>query len=247
MKRKAGSNDASVNVNLYKAKPFKSPYVASQFRGKYVVPSSRYNRANSYRGLNRRGVASRETGFVDLGAASYNIDTTGTITLIPTIAQGASVNQRVGKKILLKSLQCRGFAVNGSTATINDSAIIFVYDKRPTGALPAITDVLVSANSQSLNNDANSGRFSIVKRLDFMMIGPQTGTIATEQLTDSTGVSCDFYLDLRKRACTFKAAGTGAIGDIEEGALYMITVGQVAAGTGAASATLSFRTRFIDV
>ena len=46
--------------------------------------SSRYNRYA--KGLNRRGVMSKESGFVDLAAATYaQLD--GLITLIATVAQ----------------------------------------------------------------------------------------------------------------------------------------------------------------
>lgn len=202
-------------------------------------------------GLNRRGVASKETGYVDTTAAgataNYVFDTTGTIALIATVAQGASVNQRIGKKIVWKSLQCRGQAFNGSTASINDCALLIVYDKRPTGALPAITDILIASTSASPNNDANSGRFSILKRWDFILTGNITGTPATQSLTDSSAMSADWFLNLKSKPGVFKAAGTGAIGDIEEGAIYIVTVGSVAAGTGAATLAASFRTRFVDV
>jgi len=185
-------------------------------------------------------VPTKETGFVDTNTAIYALDTTGSIALISTIAQGTSVNQRVGKKIALKSLQSRGYVLNSATATVNDCAILVVYDKRPTGALPSITDILVSASAQALNNDANSGRFKILKRMDFFLIGNSTST------TEATGMSSDFYLDLKGLPCVFKAAGTGTIADIEEGALYLVTVGITAAGTAAAAASLSFRTRFVD-
>lgn len=191
--------------------------------------------------LNRRGVASRDTGYVDLAQASYAFDTTGSITLLATVAQGASVNQRIGKKIKWKSLQMRGFAANSSTALFNDCAMLIVYDRRPTGSLPAITDVLNTANSNSFNNDANSGRFRILKRMDVGLVGNSTS------LTENYAQSCDFFVNLRGLPCVFKAAGTGAIGDIEEGALYMITVGQNAAGTAAAYINAGFRTRFVDV
>lgn len=238
------------SVNYKKARVLSSGRVLTYGKSAPVMGSSRYFRKFSKRGpvgLNRRGVASKETGFVDTASATYAFDTTGTIALVPTIAQGASVNQRVGKKILLKSLQMRGLAQNGTTASTNDCAMLIVYDKRPTGALPAITDILVTANSQAMNNDANSGRFAILKRWDFLMIGPVTGTIATQQLTDCSALSADFFLDLQNRAEVFKAAATGAIGDIEEGALYVVTVGNIPAGTGAASMVTTFRTRFIDV
>ena len=44
----------------------------------------------------------------------------------------------------------------------------------------------------------------------------------------------------------YKAAGTGAIGDIEEGALYLATIGVSAPGTAAASLQGGFRLRFLD-
>lgn len=211
------------------AKPLVNRLAAARSRGVY---SPRY----------LASVKAKETGFVDLALAAYACDTTGSLTLIATVPQGASVNQRVGKKIALKSLQCRGSLVVNTATTLVDTAVLIVYDKRPTGALPTITDVLVTANSESMNNDANSGRFRILKRLDMVLMGNST-TPATGQESKEL----DFWLDLKGASCVFKAAGTGAIADIEEGALYLITVGNVAAGTSAATAGLGFRTRFYDV
>lgn len=202
--------------------------------------SSRYY--SGLRGLNRRGVASRETGFVDTAVANFNCDTTGTIALVPTIAQGASVNQRVGKKVLLKNVQIRGSGFAGAATLASDSAIMLVYDRRPTGSLPAITDILVTANSASFNNDANSGRFEILYRKNFEFVGNLTAPA-----TGREAVTADKFLNLKMRPMVFKAAGTGAIGDIEQGALYCVTVGSVAAGTTAPTYNIGFRTRFLDV
>ena len=185
-----------------------------------------------------------EMGYVDVAAADYALDTTGSVTLLNTIAQGAAVTQRVGKKVVLKGLQCRGNLQNGSTANSNDVAFMIVYDKRPTGALPAVTDILTAATSQAMNNDANAGRFSIIKRYDDILIGNLT---AAANYTEAAVKSCDWWLDLKSKPVVYKAAGTGAIGDIEEGALYLVTVGQVAAGTAAAAMRVAFRLRFVDV
>ena len=46
--------------------------------------------------------ASKETGYIDVAAADYVLDTTGSVTLLNTVAQGAAVTQRVGKKIVMK-------------------------------------------------------------------------------------------------------------------------------------------------
>jgi hypothetical protein len=184
----------------------------------------------------------KEPGYVDVATANYNLDTTGSIALLNTIPQGAGTSERVGKRVTLKSLQCRGVASNNSTATINDIAILIVYDSRPTGVLPAITDILVEANPTSFNNDANSGRFRILKRIDSVLMGSGANNYSARSAMNS-----DWYLDLKGKPQVFKTAATGAIGDIEEGALYVVTVGSSPPGTNAAVAPLSFRLRYIDV
>jgi len=196
-------------------------------------------RRGVYRGVVRK--AFREVNFVDLASAAYKHDTTGTIALVATIAQGASQSQRIGKVAYLKSVQIRGYAVNNTAATFNDCCCILVYDKQPTGSLPAITDVLNTANSRSFNNDVNSKRFKILRRWDFMLIGNQT----TPE-TGQEGQSIDEYVKLKGKKMQFGSAGTGAIGDIQFGALYFISVGNTAAGTGDASSILGFRTRFYE-
>lgn len=210
-----------------------------------MAKSGRYARRYGARSnrLQRAPGVSNETGFVDVASADYQLDTTGTVTLLNTVPQGTSVNQRVGKKYNLKSLQGRGNLQNGSTANSNDVAFMIVYDKRPTGALPAVTDILTAATSQAMNNDANSGRFVIMKRWDEVLIGNLT---AAANYTEAAVKSCDWFLPLKNMPTVCKAAGTGAIGDIEQGALYLVTVGQVAAGTAAAVLRSTFRLRFQD-
>lgn len=184
----------------------------------------------------------KETGYVDLAYASYAGDTTGSIVLLNTVAQGAAVTQRVGKKIMMKSLQCRGIVKSNSATTVADCATLIVLDKRPTGSLPNITDILNTASSASFNNDANAGRFRILKRTDKSLIGN-----ATTPATGGEAYNADFFLDLRGFQTVYKAAGTGAIGDIEENALYLVTVGDNAAGNTAVTLNLGFRLRFVDI
>lgn len=194
------------------------------------------------RGLQR--AYSKEKGYVDLAAANYPLDTTGSVTLLNTIGQGTAVFQRIGKKVVLKGLQCRGSVSNLTTATDNDFAYMIVYDKRPTGTLPSITDILEIASSLSMNKDANAGRFRILKRVDDVLAG---NNAAAASYTSAMIKRADWWLDLKSAPVVYKAAATGAIGDIEEGALYLVTIGNRTAGTAAAQATLGFRLRFLDV
>lgn len=185
--------------------------------------------------------APQEVNYVDLGSIAYPLDTTGSITLISQIAQGATVNQRIGKRAYYKSLLIRGIVVAGSTGTVADGAYLIVYDKRPNGALPAITDILTAVSPHAFMNDNNTGRFEIIRRKDFNILG--------NSVTPTTGQeSCnvDEYIKLNKRPITFESAGTGAIGDIDSGALYLVTVGNLSAGTTAPTLTARFRTRFTE-
>lgn len=108
---------------------------------------------------------------------------------------------------------------------------MIVYDKRPTGALPTISDILASVEPNAPNQQDNIGRFTILRRLDVILLGNPT---TTADMTSCTFKDGSFYLDLKGLPVVYKSAGTGAIGDIEQGALYSVAVGDHAAGTTAA-------------
>ena len=203
--------------------------------------SSRYNRYA--KGLNCRGVMSKESGFVDLAAATYACNSTGSITLIATVAQGTSVNQRVGKKIQWKSMQIRGTVQANATTVSNNSAWLIVYDRRPTGSLPAITDVLSSATAISFTNDANSGRFQILKRWNDTILGNGARPVSrrTSQASSSTSSSrcapclAPTRLLAPARSATSNKAPLPDHGGRQRGWQYRL------------DAILAFRTRFLDV
>ena len=173
----------------------------------------------------------------------YVLDTTGSVTLLNTVAQGAAVTQRVGKKIVMKGLQCRGNLQNGSTANSNDVAFMIVYDKRPTGALRPFRHPRLGF----VVGDEQRRQHGSFQHPEASRRHPDRKPDCSGQLTEATVKSCDWWLDLTSKPVVYKAAGTGAIGDIEEGALYLVTVGQVAAGTAAAAMRVAFRLRFLDV
>jgi len=195
-------------------------------------------------GLQKRKsfVRKDDLGYVDLAAATYAGDTTGSVTLIPTIAQGTAVTQRVGKRVALKSLEVKGSISANAASVTSEPWFAIVYDKRPTGSLPAITDIYNSNSPDAFPNDANSDRFVILRNKSYIMIGNNTGVTSDHILEN-----IHMYMSLKNSPMVFKALGTGAIADIAEGALYLITGGNVAAGTQASSFYLGFRVRFVDV
>lgn len=240
----------------------------SKRSGRSSSSSSSARLAKSKR-LNRRGTSRPELGYVDVDRsepATYmycNEDIVASnIQILNVIPQGAGITQRVGKKVLLKSFQMRGWSYGNDSHGVSDNFAMLIYDKRPQGTMPSASDILdltgiASANS-AMNNDANSGRFIILKRWNWTLCGnPGQGPLATGvgippsvncwlNISGTTAKNLDDYVDLKMRPTVYKAAGTGAIGDIEEGALYFMCGGS---GQGATNAKLGvgFRVRFVDV
>lgn len=189
---------------------------------------------------NLRPRIKQDRNFIDVPVTNFEASTTGTIALVNTIAQGAGSSQRIGKTCFMRSCQLRGRAVAGSTGTVADGAFIMVYDKRPTGVLPAITDILEGISAQAMNEFDNEGRFRILRRWDKVFAG--------NTVTPTTGLEIqdmdNFFKINRRLVC--KTAGTGAIGDIEEGAIYALSVGNVATGTTAPIFAVAMRFRFTE-
>jgi len=201
-----------------------------------MVEAQGYN--NNTRYVKR--ASSQEVNYVDLAAVNYNADTTGSIRLVSIIAQGASVNQRIGKRAMYKSFLIRGLLRSGTTTTISDAGLMLVYDKRPTGALPLITDILTTISTQAFMNDNNTGRFQVIRRWDKTLIGN-----STTPTTGQEACSFDEYVKF-KAPITFESAGTGAIGDIDMGAVYLLSFGNQLAGNNAGIFDLTVRTRFTE-
>lgn len=78
--------------------------------------------------------------------------------------------------------------------------------------------------------------------MDFALSGNTTAPATGNEIHQ-----IEEYVDLKGLKAQFKALGTGAIGDIADGALYYVVVGNQAPGVAAGTIAVGFRTRFIDV
>lgn len=183
-----------------------------------------------------------EKGYVDVALSGFNYDTTGSILLLNTVAQGAGVSQRIGKKWRMQSLEMLGLSNNSPSATVNQIRASLVYDRKPTGSLPAVTDIYESANSRSHRKEDNASRFQIIQEWSADLRGN-----ATAGNSQNYTKLFNHVVNMKGKPVINKSAGTGAIGDIETGALYLVTTGNTAAGTTAASLNCAFRLRFQDM
>lgn len=181
------------------------------------------------------------TGLIYLVPAAYPAGATG-------IQQGAGNTQRVGKKIKFKYIQVRGYAFAG-TGYVNPRKVFFalIYDRRPTGSLPTMGQIfdassgLLSVPCQP-NLDDHSNRFKILLRREYTFDGNALGGDASSSLCYPINETVKLGLP-----CVFGSAGTGAIGDIEQGAIYIVMANTDSTGGNSDAMVISLRTRFWDV
>ena len=161
------------------------------------------------------------------------------------ISVGTGISERVGKRIRMISLECHGYIVNETAANCNKCDMLVVYDRRPAGGTPPITDVLNSATSCTNILDSNADRFEIVYRKSYVLVGA-SGTASTT-MTSSTAVDCSFLLDLQGRPVVYKLVTDGSSFNVSEGNLILYLVCQALAATNnVATLTAALRVRYVD-
>jgi len=193
----------------------------------------------------QRSRIKQEVKYKDLASANYTANTTGSIVLVPdAIAQGAGETARIGREIWLKSVEARGFVTCDSTTTVASVRALLVWDRQPNKALAAVTDILNTIHPDSFLNDQNKARFKILRNWYFIVEG--NNTTAGQQTGKCAHPFNEFIKFKKPKRVTYSTAGTGAIGDLNTGALLFVVVGNKAAGTDDAAVVCGFRTRFFD-
>lgn len=181
--------------------------------------------------------------FLNVAAAQYACNTTGSITHLDIVPQGTTVSSREGKAFRVKSCLVRGQISANTATTIANYLGYLVWDKQPNKVLPAITDILDSVSFLAFSKRENAGRFILLKKW--------AGVVSGNSTTPATGLELhcvDEYVRFPKdliAECTV-ADNTGVIGNRINGALYFVTAGSVVAGTGDCSFYTTFRVNFTD-
>lgn len=188
-----------------------------------------------------------EKKFIDTSMTT-DATTTASITLLNGCQLGTSASTRVGRKICIKSIFMRGSLQKENPADGIGQTVrmMIVWDKQPNGAvISSITDLLVSASTDALNNLSNRDRF-IVLMDKVRDINPSAGSYTGAAASFATQrVSLKKYLNV-KLDTIYNDGNAGTIADIATGALYLIVIGSVAAGTSDVDTNFNVRIRYTD-
>jgi len=164
-------------------------------------------------------------------AVSLNPDQSGSLTAITQMAQGTTVNTRVGNSIRVQHLQVLGRAtVSSSVTTFSVLRIILFRDMEGQGTAPTAADVLESVGSSAAPRQPydwlNRKRFAILADW-FMPLTALSGGSSIREFSFSQELSKHVLY----RGTTAAAASDG------EGTIYVMAVSDEATNTPNVSAT----------
>lgn len=193
----------------------------------------------------------------DIAVTQYQVNTTGSFTLLHAPVPGTDYTQRIGRKTSPKSVYIRGRcqieAAASSVTNVNAPAqlmrMIVFHDKQPNGAAPAVTDLLNSADPASQLNLNGRDRFKVIKDETFVFDPYIVDTTVTAATTNynKTVENINSFSMVKDVETIFNGGNAGTIADITSGALYMFWIGSNAAGTGTdGNAFVSTRVRYFD-
>lgn len=179
-----------------------------------------------------------EYKYIDTPVANFIANSTGSVTLMNSVSVGTDFSDRIGRKIVMRSIQIKGaFASLSTLGAAACCAAFLVYDNNPDVGTPAVNDVLQSTNPHAMLNNANTTRFMLLKR----WVMTQFASSATVTTAVTGDVNVDYY---QKCALPVVFDNTaGAIANFEKGALWLVCVGDSAGGY---NFTASCRVRFTD-
>lgn len=219
--------------------------------------------------LRTRGPEIKSVDYPLAAAAPYTtqISTTASIVLLNGIQEGAGLWNRVGRKIMMKSLHLTGQIYNSGSGTgVNEYCrVMVVYDRQPVvSALPVITDILrgydqagtamataASIPFLGLNMD-NADRFTMLRDIRFVC-GQNSASALTDGVPDvvdyvTNRVNINEFIKLRDLETHYGInAAPITIANVNTGALYLVTVGNVTlAAPNAFSLAACARLRYYD-
>jgi len=166
--------------------------------------------------------------------------TTASITCLNLLAQGTTAVTRIGRSILMKSIQARLWIKREdvTTTTVQSIRCALFYDKQVNGAAPVVSDFWVSGTGNSptwLRNLNNTDRFYCLYDKVYNLDGAGGSTVLSD----------DVYRAINLPVL-YKDTTVGDITDVQTGALWMVYAGMTAAGADDIDVQIQARVRFTD-
>lgn len=201
----------------------------------------------SYRGFNLRRMQLGEWKYHD-NADAKDINSTPSFTLLNGIAEGVGATERVGQKVLIRSLEIRAQGwVTAATGVTNVCRAIIVQDRQTnTAVIGNITDVLEANNCMAPRSLPNRHRFKILWDKFFLLGGVLNGAGTGSSIPEQKLFKS--YIKFRKPIPMHFNQGEDAnVASITSNSIYLVLLGNIAAGATDANLTYYIRVRYTDM
>jgi len=185
----------------------------------------------------------RDLKFVDVSLSAVAYDNTGSIVLLNGIAEGDDFTSRNSRSVMIHSVALRGFAYSSNSAgAAGKIRTMVVWDNAANGAALTFAQLLATTDANSFPNVNFEKRFTIL--WDSGTVLGNTNTAATLSVADKSIVSIEVLIKVNAPVAF---NGTGAtIASIQNGSIYLCTVGDNAAGVTRGAGIISSRVRFME-
>lgn len=162
----------------------------------------------------------------NIASAIPNVDHQGLPLL--TIPQGTSQEQRVGAKITITSIQCKGHIIwNGTTVTPGEIVkVVLVLDTQANGANALWTEVMDIQNVHSFVNLTNSHRFRILK--EWKVVPTNSSFFTTNGTVDNFIKSAPTLIEWfgRLNVPIMYSGATGGIAEVRSNNLELFVISE---------------------
>lgn len=160
------------------------------------------------------------------------------LTEVNCIPQGATVANRIGNKVVIKSIHLNVTISCTALANANVSRCMLVYDRQPNAAFPAIGDIILS---QPAGTTSDFSGINMANKSRFQMIRDQTVVVG------GSGPFAECLNWYCKGRWEVEYGGTaGTIADFRTGAIYFIAFSTLTITGGATQTDLHCRVRYYD-
>lgn len=193
-----------------------------------------------------------ERKVIDSGAITTAVSTTPVSTAVNLIAAGSDFNQRIGRKVCIKSLYIRGriytqrakpYSSSGE-ASAQTGRLIILWDEQPNGTLIAAGDVLTSNDTIAHLNINSRDRFKVLHDKTYA-VDALALNITTN--TGASGRNIHYFKKYKKiNMETIYNSVNNTIADVTSGALIVFWVGDTVAGVNDMEAVWNVRVRYSD-
>lgn len=193
----------------------------------FGVPRNMYQ-SNPYR---------REIKYVDVANTSSTLTsaaTPPTAISLNALSQGAAAFNRIGQKIILKSLRVRGTLSNSATAVQGVGRILIVYDRQANAALPVWTDVITATTAAGTASSTVRDGISMANRERYRVLADEQ--LLLPSVTNTAGVltnvgalnstdknptmwNFDRFIPLKNMETHYNNVNGGTFADIQSGSI----------------------------